>query len=161
MGQHGVVNSDVRFRQESPGSPAGRLLRAEFWSHVCELAGMDDRDGPPVSDEVDLVAPGGTFVVAESEGVDVGCVGARFLGADRAEVKRLYVAPRGQRRGLGRSLLRNVEEWARDHGARELVLDTRADLHAARQLYRVEGFVEVEPYNDNEHAQVWYAKPLS
>lgn len=54
-----------------------------------------------------------------------------------------------------------MEGWAREQGARELVLDTHGDLTAARRLYDAEGFTETAPYNDNPDAQVWYVKPLT
>jgi len=148
-------------RQEPPGSRAGRLLRVEYWEHVGEATGLGDLGPVPAGDEVDLAPPRGTFVVAAVDGVDTGCVGGRLLDGERAEVKRLYVAPRGQGRGLGRALLRAVAEWAREQGARELVLDTHGALTAARRLYAAEGFTEVDPYNDNADAQHWFARPLT
>lgn len=151
----------VTVRPESPGSSAGRLLRDEFWTHVCALLGLGDRGGAPAGDLDDLVPPHGTFLVAAVDGVDTGCAGGRLLAGGRAEVKRLYVAPRGRGHGLGRTLLRRVEGWAREQGARELVLDTHGDLTAARRLYDAEGFTETAPYNDNPDAQVWYVKPLT
>ncbi len=41
-----------------------------------------------------------------------------------------------------------------------LVLDTHGALTAARALYLSAGFREVERYNDNPHAQLWFAKEL-
>jgi len=148
-------------RQEPPGSTAGRLLREEYWEHVCRITGLGNLGPAPAGDEVDLAPPRGTFVVAAVDGVDTGCAGGRLLAGGRAEVKRLYVAPHGQGRGLGRALLRAVEEWARGQGARELVLDTHGELTAARRLYEREGFTAVDPYNDNADAQLWFAKPLT
>ena len=153
--------ADVTVREEPPGSPAGRLLRVQYWQDVTTTTGLSAGGGPPESDVVDLAAPAGAFFVAARAGTDLGCAGVRLLGdgAD-AEVKRLYVAPAARGLRLGRRLLERTEEWARARGARRLVLDTRACLLAARGLYASAGFGEVEPYNDNPHAEVWYAKPL-
>jgi ribosomal protein S18 acetylase RimI-like enzyme len=63
-------------------------------------------------------------------------------------------------RSSGRLLLDAVVRRAREAGCARLVLDSRADLVEARTLYERAGFVEVEPYNDNPHAQVWYALDL-
>lgn len=69
----------------------------------------------------------------------VACVGVApatdaVPGLDIAavELKRLYVAARARRQGLGRALVARVEAWARAHGAGAVLLwsDTRfADAH--------------------------------
>ena len=112
-----------------------------------------------------LVAPLGTFLVATEDGGEVvGCVGLRLRGpgvpADAAEIKRMWTAPAVRGRGVGRLLLDEVVRRAREAGSARLVLDSRADLIEARTLYERAGFVEVEPYNANPHAQVWYALDL-
>jgi GNAT superfamily N-acetyltransferase len=53
----------------------------------------------------------------------------------RAEVSKLLVEPRVRRRGVGRALMRRVEQTARGIGRRLLVLDTRSGT-AAEALYR-------------------------
>jgi GNAT superfamily N-acetyltransferase len=112
-----------------------------------------------------LVPPLGTFLVAlEDDGTAVGCVGLRWRGddvpADAAEIKRMWTAPAVRGHGVGKLLLDEVVRRARDAGCARLVLDSRADLVEARTLYERAGFVEVEPYNVNPHAQVWYALDL-
>ena len=44
--------------------------------------------------------------------------------------------------------------------AHVVVLDTHVTLDAAIALYRSSGYVEIEPYNDNDDAGLWFAKPL-
>ena len=115
-----------------------------------------------------LVAPLGTFLVATEDGAGddgvVGCVGLRWRGAgvpaDAAEIKRMWTSPAVRGHGVGKLLLDEVVRRARDAGCARLVLDSRADLVEARTLYERAGFVEVAPYNDNPHAQVWYALDL-
>ena len=128
--------------------------------------------GRPVSDD----EVGAFMAESPSEGLDafvlatgpddavLGCVGMRLAGSgvpdDAAEVKRMWTAPEARGLGVGKSLLAEVLRRAREAGRTRLVLDTRADLVEARTLYERAGFVEVEPYNDNPYAQVWYALDL-
>jgi GNAT superfamily N-acetyltransferase len=60
----------------------------------------------------------------------------------RADVAKMLVHRRARRRGLGASLMRAVEETARDSARTLLVLDTVTDGDAAR-LYQRLGWVRV------------------
>ncbi|WP_433799101.1 GNAT family N-acetyltransferase [Actinomycetospora sp. CA-084318] len=112
-----------------------------------------------------LVPPEGVFVLATgADGVLLGCAGLRVVGPgvpdDAAEIKRMWTAPAARGLGVGKALLTDLLRRAREAGCARVVLDTRADLVEARTLYERAGFVEVEPYNENPYAQVWYALDL-
>ncbi len=59
-----------------------------------------------------------------------------------AEVQKLMVRPEARRRGVGRALMRRVEQTMRGIGRRMLILDTRKGS-AAAQLYRSMGWTEL------------------
>ncbi|GLZ54496.1 GNAT family N-acetyltransferase [Actinomycetospora sp. NBRC 106378] len=137
------------------------------------LGRMEGR--PATDDEIDafvaasphggLVPPDGVFVLARAaEGTVLGCAGLRFAGpdvpADAAEIKRMWTAPEARGLGVGKTLLDDLLRRAREAGRARVLLDTRADLVEARTLYERAGFVEVDAYNANPYAQVWYALDL-
>lgn len=95
--------------------------------------------------------PLGDIWLAHLDGKAVGCVAVRPLADGSAELKRLYVAPSGRGRGLGRRLLVRAIVFAARAGFRELKLDTLGDgrMAAAGRLYRSLGFEPCAPYNDN------------
>ncbi len=64
-----------------------------------------------------FLAPG-IFLLAELDGIAVGCGGVRPSGENAAEIKRMYVDPAARGRGIGRLLLKQVEELGRSHGSR-------------------------------------------
>jgi GNAT superfamily N-acetyltransferase len=64
-------------------------------------------------------------------------------------------------RGAGRALLHALESAAVELGATTGVLDTNATLTSALALYRVNGWQEVPPYNDNPEATHWFRKQLT
>ena len=111
-----------------------------------------------------LVPPLGVFVVALRGGETLGCAGLRFAGDDvpsgAGEIKRMWVSPAARGGGLGTRMLEHLTGLAREAGLSRLVLDTRSDLAEARHLYARQGFVEVDAYNANPYAQVWYGKEL-
>lgn len=93
--------------------------------------------------------PQGALLIARDANAALGCVAMRPLADNVAEMKRLYVAPEGRGRGLGRALTLAIIDAARAAGHRELRLDTLAPMREAQTLYRSLGFTEIAPYNDN------------
>ena len=154
----------VTWRESAVDEPAAHRLLAEYFDARAETfpgGGYVTVFPSPA----DFVPPRGEFVVVEDEGTDVGCGGIRRSpsGADglvRYEVKHLWLEPRTRGRGLGRTLLAELERRARALGAEELVLDTNASLAAAGGLYRSSGYVDIPPYNENPNATNWYRKKL-
>ena len=112
-------------------------------------------------DPANFIAPSGVFLVVEDEEGPVGCGGIRRLDVARYEVKHVWIRPRARGKGLGRSLLTELERRAAELGATHVVLDTNASQVEAASLYRSAGYVEVEPYNDNGNATHWFSKRLA
>src|SRR3954447_5864768 len=118
---------------------------------------------PP--DRVETIAaeyeqPHGTFLVVYEGDKPVACGGVRGLGEGTAEVKRMYVVPEARGNGVGKDLLRRLEEEARRLGYKRLRLDTAASLTTAQALYRAAGYAEIDDYNGNPAASHWFEKEL-
>jgi GNAT superfamily N-acetyltransferase len=73
---------------------------------------------------------------------DVSALG----GAVATEIKRMYVVPRAQRRGLARLMLRHLEVTAAAAGADVMVLETGAAQPEAIALYESSGYVPIEGF---------------
>jgi ribosomal protein S18 acetylase RimI-like enzyme len=58
----------------------------------------------------------------------------------RGYLQRLAVAPDGQRSGIGTALVADGLRWLRRWGAREVLVNTQEDNHAALALYAALGF---------------------
>jgi ribosomal protein S18 acetylase RimI-like enzyme len=101
------------------------------------------------------------LIVARLRDQPMGCGGLKFHGNAPAEIKRMWIAPTARGIGLGRRLLRELEEHARRAGATRLRLETNRSLHEAIGLYRRSGYIEIEPYNDEPYADYWFEKRLS
>ena len=125
-----------------------------------EEAGVDlDAEiaaGPPA----DLVPPNGLFLLALADGEPAGLGGVRYLDAEAAEVKSMYVAPAYRGTGLGRRILTRLDEIALEHGCRAVRLDTSDYLTPAVALYRSAGYREVPAYNENPKADLWFERSL-
>lgn len=112
--------------------------------------------GPPA----DLVPPSGAFLLALADGEPAGLGGVRYLDAEIAEVKSMYVAPPYRGTGLGRLILARLDEIALEHGCRAVRLDTSDYLTPAVGLYRSAGYREVPAYNENPKADLWFERSL-
>ena len=125
-----------------------RWLKAEVCLHdfEAELAALPGAYAPPA---------GGIWLADEPRRA-LGVVALRPLAEPRVcEMKRLYVAPEGRGRGLGKGLLRACVEGARARRCKLLYLETlSARMPEAERLYRQAGFVETEPYHDDRPPEV-------
>jgi GNAT superfamily N-acetyltransferase len=90
--------------------------------------------------------PGGRLLLAAYDGVPAGCVALRALDATSCEMKRMFVSPSLQGRGVGRALAAAVVDGARDAGYATMWLDTSVRQDEAQRLYRSLGFEVVDPY---------------
>jgi putative acetyltransferase len=71
----------------------------------------------------------------------IGCGGLYPLTDREAEIRKTYLLPEARGLGLGRGLLRDLLDCARQRGFTRIVLETAAVLQEAIALYRSVGSV--------------------
>lgn len=109
------------------------------------------RDEAPV-EAGDFEDPVGAFYVGYLDDTPVVSgawrrSGHPALGASAtAEVKRMYVVPAFQRRGLARRMLAHLEQTAREAGYDGLVLETGVMQPEALALYASSGYEQIEGF---------------
>lgn len=124
---------------------AWTLVEAVQEEYVARYGG---RDESPV-DPSDFEDPLGAFFVAYLDGVPVASGAWRRSGhaalgtSATAEIKRMYVVPPVQRRGLARRMLSHLEATARAAGFEGLVLETGVMQPEALALYVSSGYEEI------------------
>ncbi|MEV1132121.1 helix-turn-helix domain-containing GNAT family N-acetyltransferase [Agromyces sp. NPDC049794] len=109
----------------------------------------------------EFTEPTGLFVLARLHGRAIGCGGVLFQDDGSAYLKRMWVDESVRGMGVGRRILEALERAAREHGAASVTLETNATLTEAIAMYRKAGYVEVEPFNDEFYADLWFEKPLT
>ena len=144
-----------------------RLVDEVQAHYVVIYGGPDDS---PV-DPSEFEPPQGLFALGTLDGNGVAMGGWRrrpdlaklFDGAAVAEIKRMYVAPSGRRRGFARRVLAFLEDTARQAGTDVLVLETGTMQPDAIALYEASGYeptVRFGHYADSDLAR-YFAKRLA
>lgn len=108
----------------------------------------------------DMIAPKGTFLVAMSDGLPIGCAGLKGHDGTWGEVKRVWVSPAARGLGLGSRMMTALEEAGRGLGMGLLRLDTNSELPEAVAMYRKTGWAEIDRFNDDPYPDVFFEKPL-
>jgi ribosomal protein S18 acetylase RimI-like enzyme len=145
--------------------PTSSAVRYCFESYFAELearfeAGFEP--GRSISAEADeLTEPRGLVLIARLRDEAIGCGALKLHGPDPAEIKRMWVSPTARGLGLGRRLLRELEEHARQRGSTTARLETNRALTEAIALYQSAGYVEVGRFNDEPYADHWFEKRLA
>jgi GNAT superfamily N-acetyltransferase len=114
-------------------APEAAALREASVLELGERYGYDGA-GPPLR-PVEYEPPLGAFLVAWLDGRAVGCGGLTRLEDETAEIRRMYVAPAGRRRGVGRAVLAALERRGRELGYARIRLETGDAQPEAVALY--------------------------
>jgi DNA-binding MarR family transcriptional regulator/N-acetylglutamate synthase-like GNAT family acetyltransferase len=157
--------SEVEIRVEDPSSEAALWCRDRFFAELARRfdGGFDPRLSISADPEA-LDPPAGYFFVATLTGCPVGCGALKLDREGRrpavGQVKRMWVSEELRGLGVGRRMLETIEAQAREAGVRMLRLETNRSLTEAQALYLSSGFREVEPFNQEPYAHVWFEKSL-
>lgn len=111
----------------------------------------------------EMAGPETTVWIARLDGKAVGCGALLRHGEGYGEVKRMYVRPGMQGRGIAGLILSAIEQKAAGEGMSRLALETGVPYLAARRVYERAGFAECGPfadYPDNPYS-VFYEKALT
>jgi len=152
------VTSDGYVVRPARGRDAPTVARelAAYLAHIGESFDSDGLDHDIAHWEREYDGVSGVLLLLEDpSGEIVGTAAVRRLAPGVGEIKRMWIRPGCQGRGLGRRLLERCLEEAKALGFRTLRLDSERRMHAALHLYRTFGFTEIPDYNGNPRAQVW------
>lgn len=91
---------------------------------------------------------GGIILVKEGQEL-MGCVAVRRINKTECELKRMYVKPLHQNKGIGKLLLQGAISLAKQNNYTAIKLDTLNHMLPAIQLYKQAGFNEIPAYYYN------------
>ncbi len=97
-----------------------------------------------------FLPPNGKILLTETDNSisGIGCL--KKSKNDYGEIKRMYVRPEFRGTGLGKLILNDLIQCAKDVGYKYLRLDSTKFMKEAHSLYRSLGFHDIEPYPESE-----------
>ena len=135
------------FIQYAEWLEADHGITLEFQGIDEELAGLPGK----------YAAPGGEILLARDvDGNTIGVVAVRPHKDETCEIKRLYVLPQARGLSLGKKLVGEILEIARQAGYQRAILDTGPFMQSAQRLYESFGFADIPAYYDNPFKDVRY-----
>ncbi len=149
----------ITITSEDPLGETARKLVAELCAEMASRYGT----APSPFSLAEAAAPRTVFLVARLGDDPVGCGALRRFDDETAEIKRMYVAPAGRRRGLARRILAALERHAHDFHYHAIRLETGVRQPEAQAFYESVGFRRIAafgPYIGNP-TSVCFEKTLT
>ena len=125
-------------------------INLDFQHFDEELDGLKKMYAPPF----------GGIILAKDAAEAVGCVAIRKISETTGELKRMYIKPNQQKKGIGKILLEQALQLAKDCNYSVVKLDTLNYMLPAIHLYKQAGFYEIAAYYHNPIATALYFEKL-
>jgi ribosomal protein S18 acetylase RimI-like enzyme len=151
-----MADWSIRPAERGDAAVVRDLVRMAYSKYV-ERIGKEP--APMLEDYDALIRAGEVWVLAE--GGEVLGVLVMRPAEDHLFVDNVAVAPRHQRRGLGRELVAFAEERAQREGLAEVRLYTNEKMHENLAVYAKLGFEETGRGVDGGYRRVFMRKRLS
>lgn len=109
---------------------------------------------------------GAAYWVAEKDGEILGGAGifpTDGLPADTAELVKMYLLPKARGLGLGRHMIQQCLDWAKEQGYQQIYLETMPELRKALKVYEKFGFQYLKaPMGNSGHTgcSLWMVKKV-
>ncbi|WP_127125906.1 GNAT family N-acetyltransferase [Georgenia sp. SYP-B2076] len=152
----------VRILEGQAASERAARALARYYAELGERIEGFDVSLLEAADPTDVTPPHGDFMLLTElvTGTVLGCGGVRVLSGTEVELRRMWLSPDARGKGLGRFLLRALENRARSLGGRRVVLSVNEALTEAVSLYESAGYEPTTPFGDNPFVQIYLGKDL-
>lgn len=97
-------------------------------------------------DQFNIINNSNTVVIAYENNLPVGCGCLREFDTNTVEVKRMFVPAAHRNKGIATAILLELEEWAKELGYINIILETGTLLTEANNLYQKHNFHVTEKW---------------
>ncbi len=110
------------------------------------------------------IKKGGKVWVVEVESGIVGFGCLRLVNSNTAEIKRVRINHKHRGKGLGKSIIKQIENYCASSNISKVLVDTDDRFKAAKSMYSGMGYIvyrtETEIEDDREYTDHYYEKIL-
>jgi GNAT superfamily N-acetyltransferase len=147
---------DLTFELPDADDAELKGLVAEQQAEIADRYDNNEDHDPPVHADA-------RYLLMRDGGQAIGCAAVQPLEPRIGELKRMYIVPDERGRGLGRALLRAVEDLAKVAGYEVLRLETGWAQPEAVALYDSAGYSRITPYGywKDEPGSICFEKSLT
>ncbi|SEO31177.1 Acetyltransferase (GNAT) family protein [Mucilaginibacter gossypiicola] len=101
-------------------------------------------------DHHNIIEKNNTVVLAYIDDKPAGCGCFKPFDAESIEVKRMFVRPDARGNGISKTVLAELETWAREQGFKFAVLESASKQVEAHSLYLKSGYERILNYGQYE-----------
>lgn len=131
----------ISIKEERINSQDGIKLIEEL---SCTLGKITGNSGKGRFDYNDMLNTRSIFVIARDDNKAVGCGAFREITDDVAEIKRMYASEKN--RGIGKMILLQLENRAKEFGYLKVILETRKCNNNAIRFYLSNRYKIIDNY---------------
>jgi N6-L-threonylcarbamoyladenine synthase/ribosomal-protein-alanine N-acetyltransferase len=129
------MSHQIRVARESDLDQIMQIEKASF--------GSDSWSKPNMKSE--LLARHTTYLVAEENNSVIGYAGlSKLASSTTSDIQTIAVSDSHRGRGIGRALIQNLLDYAREQKAKEVLLEVREDRPNPQSLYKSLGFLTID-----------------
>ncbi len=135
---------NIRFRWTNGSDKAFHdfyLKTEEFYSSI--VGGRKNREAFIPYNISESIAD---VLIAEADGIAVGCGGLKMYSRNAIEIKRLWVDKEYRGKHIATEIMERLEDRAEREGCTRLILQTRPSMEEAISLYTKRGYKQIDNY---------------
>lgn len=119
-----------------------KMLVKSLDANLAEHNGDDDAFFAQFN-KIDMIK---NCIVVYIDEIPAACGAFKELTENTIEIKRMFTNPEFRKRGLGSTIVKELEDWAKEIGYKKAVLETSQDLTNAISVYEKSGFQKIPNY---------------
>ena len=148
-----LANTDDEYKQAA-------LLFKEYAAWLNIDLSFQHFDDELLELKVMYANPNGGIMLCKNEDEFIGCVAIRKIDNNIAELKRMFIKPAYQKKGIGKTLLEKAVELAKLLNYKTMRLDTLNYMAPAINLYKQYGFYQISAYYNNPNETAVYFEKI-
>ena len=134
------------FLKTTSDNPDFHLLVAQLNAHFAVLNGEKD-DFYAQFNQLDAIKH---VILVYDDQTPIACGAIKSYAESIMEIKRMYVVPAQRGRGVASSVLTHLENWAKELGYAETVLETLKNQTHVINMYARNGYQTIPNYGQYE-----------